>query len=148
MTQGCNRSKDVKRHKLKESDAMCGLLKQSQQTEQLKVSQAVEDLVKSHTWLCLLLPSRELPTTQCPPKHPSGCSVVSYSDALPPLTLSGQSQHVASLQRSPHSAAAGHTSTLLPRGTLPVTSIEEATDKSCQQGRSILHKLLCDLWKQ
>ena len=57
MTQGYNHSKDVKRHKLKESDAICCLLKQNQQTKQLKVSQVLEDQVKSCTWLHLLLQS-------------------------------------------------------------------------------------------
>lgn len=120
MTQGHNHSKVVKRHKLKESNAVCGFLKQSQQTEQLKVSQALEDLVKSHTWLCLLLQSPELPTTQCSPKPPSGCSTVSYTDALPADSFRPEPARCLSPE-VPHPAAAGHTSTLLARGTLPVT---------------------------
>jgi len=112
VTQGYNHSKDVKRRKLMESDATCGLLKQSQQTQQLRVSQALEVLGKSHIWLCLLLQSRELPTTPCPPKHPSGCSAVSHADVLPSRSFRPEPARCLSPEVPLHPAAAGHTSTL------------------------------------
>lgn len=156
MTQGYNHSKDVKRHKLKESNAICGLLKQSQQTEQLKVSQVLEDRVKSHTWLCLLLQSQELPTTQRPPKHPSNCSSVSYTDALPADSFRPEPAACLSPEVPPsccsrshqHSPGSWHPPSQLGTGPFPPFIEEKATDKSCQQGPSILYKVSHVLWKQ
>lgn len=98
MTQGYNRSEDVRRHKLWESDALSGLLKQSQQTEQLKFSQVLEDQVKSHTQ------SQELPPRGALQNTP-GVALLCLAPMLSLLTFSGQSQQGASLQRSPHAAS-------------------------------------------
>lgn len=156
MTQGYNCSKDVRRHKLKESDTINMWASEAKPT-----NRAAEGLPGfggpgeiTHVALPFTAKPRANPPRSTLQSIPQ-VAVGSYTDVLPALTLSGKSQHVASLQSPPschnrsHQDLPGlwHLPNQLGTGLSP-PFMEEATGKSCHQGPSVLHKLLRVLWKQ